>query len=267
MPVKTTLTPSAKKLELLEALLIEEGLHEAGVRVPVQEDRSRFVTSFMQQRLWFLDQMEPGAATYNVYSAVRLEGHLDLALLERSLNAVVQRHETLRTRFDLAINGQPEQIVLPTLRIHLHVVQVPNENGKSRGDIIAELIRAEASKPFDLKNGPLFRTQLLQVNPLEHVALFTMHHMICDGWSQGVLVNDLTAFYAAYAQGRDRSCRHCNFSMEITRSGSVRDCKKKCWRRNSITGVKSWRTSVVCWKCPQIAPGPQCKRTAVRTMT
>jgi amino acid adenylation domain-containing protein len=203
MPVKTTLTPSAKKLELLEALLIEEGLHEAGVRVPVQEDRSRFVTSFMQQRLWFLDQMEPGAATYNVYSAVRLEGHLDLALLERSLNAVVQRHETLRTRFDLAINGQPEQIVLPTLRIHLHVVQVPNENGKSRGDIIAELIRAEASKPFDLKNGPLFRTQLLQVNPLEHVALFTMHHMICDGWSQGVLVNDLTAFYAAYAQGRE----------------------------------------------------------------
>ena len=201
--MKTTLTPSAKKLALLEALLIEEGLHEAGVRVPVLKDRSRFVTSFMQQRLWFLDQMEPGAATYNVYSAVRLEGHLDLALLERSLNAVVQRHETLRTRFDLAINGQPEQIVLPSLRIHLHVLQVPNENGKSRGDIIAELIRVEASKPFDLKNGPLFRTQLLQVNPLEHVALFTMHHMICDGWSQGVLVNDLTAFYAAYAQGRE----------------------------------------------------------------
>ncbi len=201
--MKATLKTSAKKLELLDAFLAEEGLQEDALRIPVRKDRSGFATSFMQQRIWFLDQLEPNAATYNVSLAVKLEGPLNVALLERSLNDVVKRHETLRTRFNPGANGQPEQIVLPELSINLPIVQVPGEDSSDKRSLIQELIRLEASKPFDLKHGPLVRAQLLQLGEQEHVALFTMHHIICDGWSQGILVNDIGMFYTAHVQGRE----------------------------------------------------------------
>jgi amino acid adenylation domain-containing protein len=201
MQMKPTLTASSKKLELLNALLLDEGLHEQKTAIPVRHDRAGFVTSFTQQRLWFLDQLDPGSATYNVSSAVKLEGVLDVPLLERSLNDVAQRHETLRTRFDLGPSGQPQQIVLPEVDIRLPIVQVPSRGGESESEVIEGFIRTEASAPFDLKNGPLIRAQLLKVDHLQHIALFTMHHIICDGWSQEVLVRDLVHFYNAYVHG------------------------------------------------------------------
>ncbi len=142
--------------------------------------------SFAQQRLWFLDQLEPNSPFYNNPVAVRLKGQLDIARLEEALNALIQRHEALRTRF-VAVDGKPVAVVDAELRLKLAVEPAVD---------VEQQARAEALEPFDLAAGPLIRARLLRVNAAEHIALVTLHHIISDGWSTGVLVRELSALYA-----------------------------------------------------------------------
>ena len=156
--------------------------------------------SFAQQRLWFLDQLEPGSAVYNCPAAVRFTGALNIAALEQSFNEVVRRHEVLRTSF-INRDGDPVQLIAGSLHVPLPVIDL---GGLPAGRVAAEVERLallEAQRAFDLSRGPLLRTQLLQVNASEHVALLTMHHIISDGWSIGVLVKEVAALYTAYAVG------------------------------------------------------------------
>ncbi|HEX9937546.1 MAG TPA: amino acid adenylation domain-containing protein, partial [Longimicrobium sp.] len=158
--------------------------------------------SFAQERLWFLDRMEPGSAFYNVPAARRLSGAVDVQALEQALALVVRRHEALRTVFPER-DGAPVQVVEPFAGFTL-----PMDDLSAHPDIEAEVERRvaeEVLRPFDLAAGPLFRARLLRLGDREHVLLLTLHHVVSDGWSLGVLFREIATAYAAYADGREPS--------------------------------------------------------------
>ncbi|HEX5752319.1 MAG TPA: amino acid adenylation domain-containing protein, partial [Archangium sp.] len=157
--------------------------------------------SFAQQRLWFLDQLQPGSSFYNVPTAVKLEGALDVAALESSLSALVQRHESLRTTFH-SEQGQAVQVIAPNGALPLQVVDLRSLPSAEREAEVRKLTTQDALRPFDLGRGPLLRALLLRLDEHQHVLMLTLHHIISDGWSMGVLVRELAAFYQAFSQGR-----------------------------------------------------------------
>ena len=158
--------------------------------------------SFAQQRLWFLDQMEPGSSFYNIPAAVRLRGALNIEALERTLSEVVRRHEVLRTRF-LAVDGEPAQVIEPAAPIKLEVLDLSGLAEAERTAETQRLVEEESARPSDLTTGPLLRMSLIRLGAEEHVALVTMHHIISDGWSIGVLVREVAALYGAYVRGEE----------------------------------------------------------------
>ncbi|WP_163973487.1 non-ribosomal peptide synthetase, partial [Myxococcus sp. CA018] len=158
--------------------------------------------SFAQQRLWFLDQLEPGSAFYNVPVAVRLTGVLDVAALRRSFDELVRRHESLRTTFR-AQDGMPVQIVSDTSTTRLEVLARGTPDDGEGGLGTKRLAEQEALRPFNLETGPLLRATLLKEGEEAHVLVLVMHHIVSDGWSMGVLVRELVALYEAYSQGRE----------------------------------------------------------------
>lgn len=158
--------------------------------------------SFAQQRLWFLDQLEPGSSLYTLHAALRLQGQLEPAMLERSLNEIVCRHEVLRTYFD-SERGQARQIIVPELHIPLPVVDLsPMVNQQQREEEAKRLALREAKRPFDLASGPLLRTTLLKLGQHEHILLLTAHHSVIDGWSDSIFIKELTTCYKAFSLGQ-----------------------------------------------------------------
>ncbi|MCU0490000.1 MAG: amino acid adenylation domain-containing protein [Chloroflexaceae bacterium] len=157
--------------------------------------------SFAQQRLWFLDQLEPGSPLYNIPTGVRMHGTLDLAALQQSVNALVARHESLRTSF-ASVDGQPVQLIAPATVLPLRIVDLCDVPAPRRDAAARELAVAEAQQPFDLERGPLVRATLAILDEDEYLLLFTLHHIISDGWSMGVLIRELAAFYMAHVQRR-----------------------------------------------------------------
>ncbi|WP_338475757.1 amino acid adenylation domain-containing protein [Pseudomonas khavaziana] len=160
--------------------------------------------SFAQQRLWFLSQLQPDSALYNLPVAVRLSGHLDSEALQQALTAVVERHEALRTTFPV-VQGQAHQHIHPAQVCALPLIDLtswPEDERLARSQV---LVRQEAAQPFDLANGPLLRTQLLKLDDQQHILLLTMHHIVSDAWSAGVLTQELSQLYADFSQGRASS--------------------------------------------------------------
>ncbi|MDY7076204.1 MAG: amino acid adenylation domain-containing protein, partial [Chloroflexota bacterium] len=157
--------------------------------------------SFAQQRLWFLDQLAPGNLFYNIPTVVRLEGPLDVEALERSLNEIVRRHETLRTTF-AAEGGKPVQVIAQELKLSLLVDDLGHLPEEEREAEASRRAQDEARKPFDLAEGPLLRALLLKLGNEEHVAIATMHHIISDGWSMAALVQELAVLYETFSQGK-----------------------------------------------------------------
>jgi amino acid adenylation domain-containing protein len=168
--------------------------------VPV-ERRGRMPLSFAQQRLWFLHQLEPETPAYNVPAAVRLNGQLNVTALEQSFNEIIRRHESLRTTFATDQTG-PVQIIAPAQKLSLAVLDISALPERER-ELEAERIAAdEARLPFDLSQGPVLRVRLLRLGEAEHILLLTMHHIVSDGWSVGVLVSEVGALYDAFAAGK-----------------------------------------------------------------
>ena len=156
--------------------------------------------SFAQERMWFLDQLEPGNPAYNRPVYLRLMGGLNVAVLEKSLNEIVDRHEALRTVFQ-ATDGRPAQVVTPTLTLSLPVVDLHNLPEAEREEEVRRLTTEEAQRPFDLAQGPFLKAALLKLGEEEHLLLLFMHHIVFDGWSVGVLHRELTALYEAFSTG------------------------------------------------------------------
>jgi amino acid adenylation domain-containing protein len=169
--------------------------------VSVLRDRA-LPPSSAQQRLWFLDRLEPNSALYNIPAAVLVEGELCVASLRRSLNEIVRRHEALRTTFAVQ-DGQPVQVIAPSLELEPPLIDLTALPAEERERARAHLSAEEARAPFDLSAGPLLRAKLLRLGEGEHVLLLTLHHIVSDGWSMGVLIREMKALYEAYVEGRE----------------------------------------------------------------
>ncbi|NOK22351.1 non-ribosomal peptide synthetase, partial [Corallococcus carmarthensis] len=157
--------------------------------------------SFAQQRLWLIDQLEPGSALYNVPVAVRLEGHLRPDVLERALQEVVHRHDALRTTF-VQVDGEPVQRIHADSPLPLGLVDLSEVPDAERESETRARVEAEMRRPFDLSTGPLIRTLLFKLADNEHVLVVTLHHIVSDGWSLGVLVREVATLYAAFSAGQ-----------------------------------------------------------------
>ena len=166
---------------------------------PVHQD-GMVPLSYGQQRLWFLDQLEPGTAAYNIPFSVQLTGALDIQALERALNEIVQRHEVLRTSFELRPEGAV-QIVHPGWQGALQSIDLTEIQGDFQKIMLRDLAAQEAAAPFDLRSGPLLRARLLRLNDNQHVLLLTLHHIVSDGWSISILVREMQQIYRTFAAG------------------------------------------------------------------
>ncbi|MES2758519.1 MAG: non-ribosomal peptide synthase/polyketide synthase [Pseudomonadota bacterium] len=179
------------------ATLHRDGLGLALPPLTAQRRGERAPLSFAQQRLWFIEQLEDLGATYHIPAAFHLEGELDADALERSLTEIVSRHENLRTHF-VAVDGDSAQVVSPAGAFRLALVDV---SGVEEAEGL-RLLREETQRRFDLARGPLFRAVLFRLSAQHHVLAMTMHHIVSDGWSMGVLLGEIGALYGAFREGR-----------------------------------------------------------------
>ncbi|MFL6253445.1 MAG: condensation domain-containing protein [Pyrinomonadaceae bacterium] len=201
---------SPAKLELLARRLEEKRRASASVpaapppSIPRRETGDGVAPpplSFAQERLWFLDRLDPGATVYNITTAVRVRGPLDLAALTQSLDEIVRRHEILRTTFDV-FDGQPAQVVASALRVELPLIDLSGMGEAERERAALGELERESQRPFDLRRGPLLRALLLRLGAQEHVVQLMMHHIVSDAWSMSILVREMVTLYAAFSEGR-----------------------------------------------------------------
>ncbi|BAS60155.1 amino acid adenylation domain protein (plasmid) [Leptolyngbya boryana NIES-2135] len=155
--------------------------------------------SFAQQRLWFLQQLDPNDTSYTLPAAVRLQGRLNIAALAQSLSAIVQRHEILRSQF-VTIAGQPTQVILPEATVPLIPIDLQSLSPSEQDAEVQRLALQATQQPFDLSQAPLLRSTLLQLAENDFVLLLTMHHIVSDGWSIGVFIQEMVQLYTAFAE-------------------------------------------------------------------
>ncbi|AFZ12486.1 amino acid adenylation domain protein [Crinalium epipsammum PCC 9333] len=165
--------------------------------LPITREGEHPPLSFAQQRLWLLDQLQPNSAVYNIPVAVELNGELNLIALENTFNEIVRRHEALRTNF-MTVDGQPVQIIHPSYNLPLPVVDLRSLPTNELEIEIERLSTAEAQRPFDLASDQLVRVTVLQLTQTKNILLLTIHHLVSDGWSMGVLLKELAALYQAF---------------------------------------------------------------------
>jgi pristinamycin I synthase-3/4 len=200
LPLRTVFeSPTVAELARRVTALQSEKTAEAMPIRPVPRG-GELPLSYAQQRLWFLDRMVPDNPFYNVYQPVGLSGALDVEALRRSFQEIVRRHEVLRTRFE-AVGGRPVQVVDPETRIALPLIDLHGLSGGRRREELSRLSREEGRRPFDLSRGPLLRLHMVRTLPERHVLLLTLHHIVSDGWSARVLVDELAALYEAFLRG------------------------------------------------------------------
>jgi amino acid adenylation domain-containing protein len=196
------------------AALVESAVHkDAGLHAPaielIERDPATGLPirspqlSFAQQRLWFLDQLAPGNLFYNIPLAVEMSGYLDIQALEQTLNEIIRRHAVLRTNFR-SQGGVPVQVIRAELQLRLEVVDLSRLNGNEGEDEFSTATRLaleEARTGFDLAYDPLIRARVLRLGEDRHIFLLTMHHIISDGWSMGVFINEIAQLYPAFSSG------------------------------------------------------------------
>lgn len=192
-----TIAGLAKRIENAQQI-------ESNLQIPPLVSVSRtdkLPLSFAQERLWFLAQLQSGDTTYNELFALRLIGFLNIEALEQSLNEIVRRHEALRTSFYTNKDGQPFQVIASTLNIKLSRLDLSHLLIAEQEVEVQSLINQEYQNPFDLSQVPLLRCTLLRTHDQEQIILFSIHHIVSDGWSMGVFVRELAALYAAFSVG------------------------------------------------------------------
>ncbi len=194
---------SPERLELLARRLKKKGesVPQRTQTIPRRVEANSAPLSFAQQRIWFIDQLQPGNSAYNNLDAFRLTGRLNVAALEQTINEVVKRHEALRTTFP-TVNGQPVAVIIQTLSVPLPVIDLSHVPAAGREAEGQRLVREQAQRPFDLAHGPVLRTTLLRLGEDDHILVLALHHIVSDGWSGGVLFQELTTLYEAFAVGK-----------------------------------------------------------------
>jgi hypothetical protein len=219
-----------KKLSPVKRALLLKASREKVARLELPKSIPRRVIqngsplSFAQQRLWFIDQLEPNTPFYNIPLVLHLSGYLNVEVLERTLTEIARRHEVLRTTFVLQ-GDKPVQIIAPPEEIVLRLIDLSQLEEQQREAQVRLLADEEARRPFDLSHGPLWRTSLLRLGEGGHVALFTMHHVVSDAWSMKVLVDEVATLYTAYLKGEGSPLPE----LEIQYADYA------CWQRQYLT--------------------------------
>ncbi|HKR11861.1 MAG TPA: amino acid adenylation domain-containing protein [Pyrinomonadaceae bacterium] len=183
--------------------------------------------SFAQQRLWFLDQLEPNNSAYNLSLALRMEGPLNIPALQESLTAIVRRHEVLRTSF-VAEDGPPQQVIAPDAAVNLQMLDLRESPASAREDQARHLLAEDAQRPFNLTESSLLRLTLLQLEDDVHWLSLVAHHIIADGWSVGIFARELTQLYRAFSQDQDSPLSAC----------AIQYADFAAWQRNWLTGQR-----------------------------
>jgi amino acid adenylation domain-containing protein len=216
-------------------------------RLARQKERAkrRFPLTFAQQRLWFLDRLDPGNHVNNIFRAVSWRGPLDAGVLGRVLSELVRRHESLRTTFP-EVEGEPQQKVAPAAEFDLPMedltsLPLPEALRRAR-----ELAEEESRRGFDLARGPVFRARLLRLAAEEHVLLLAMHHIVSDGWSMGLLFHELTVLYRAFAAGLpsplgEPEVQYADFAVwQRERLSDERLAEEVAWWRERLAGFPDY---------------------------
>ena len=258
LPVTTIFeAPTVRSLAgVVERSMTPEGPAAVSHLERVSRDSS-LPLSFAQQRLWFLQSLEPSSVAYNISFSARFVGPVNLPAIEQSINEIVRRHESLRTTF-AEVDGDPVQVIAPTLTVLPSIVDMALLNESDRQTERQRLLREEARRPFDLENGPLLRTMILRLSENECVVNLGMHHAISDGWSGGVFVRELIGIYEASSIGRPSPL------PELT----VQYADFAYWQRQQLQRedfqpqLSYWRTQLS--EAPQLEL-PSRTRSAVRT--
>jgi len=242
-----TIAMLAARIDDVRAATVPEGATLAGAppaNAPiVTRDPSLPVPlSFAQQRLWFLHELDPQSAVYNITTRLNVRGVLRSDVLQRCLDEIVQRHESLRTTF-VAEDGRPVQVIHPSLPALLTLVDLASHEPAARQEAIAGEAARTFTMPFDLARGPLLRGCLLHLGPEDHVLLFAMHHVVGDGWSMGVLLREMAALYEALADGRpsplpELALQYADYAVwqRVHVSGALYDAQLAYWRAR-LAGV------------------------------
>ncbi|WP_414526547.1 amino acid adenylation domain-containing protein [Nodularia chucula] len=206
------------------------------------ERKSNLPLSFAQQRLWFLEQLQPDSYTYNLPTAVRLTGILDVAVLERSLNTIIQRHEVLRTQFK-TVNGNPILQIQPSVTLPLAVIDLQTFNLLEQDEEVRNLALKEAQTPFNLATDVLLRVKILRLAKDENVVLFTMHHIVSDGWSMEILIKELATLYTAFSTNQpsplpELAIQYVDFAVWQRQwlQGEVLETQLDYWRQQ-LSGI------------------------------
>ncbi|HEY0726767.1 MAG TPA: amino acid adenylation domain-containing protein [Pyrinomonadaceae bacterium] len=187
----------------------EESLKAKGLRLPQtdqiprqpRENVNQFPTSIDQERLWFIEQLQPGNAAYNIFSASRIRGPLDAALMQRVVNELIARHEVLRTTFKV-VDDQPVQVIHPQMELKLTPIDLQSVPLEVREQEALRLVTEDFARPFDLENGPLLRVGLLRLADDDHVLHVNMHHTVTDRWSGAIFEQETGLLYEAFANNR-----------------------------------------------------------------
>ncbi|MFC9654090.1 amino acid adenylation domain-containing protein, partial [Streptomyces sp. NPDC056937] len=188
-----TVAGLAATVPVAEAAREAEATSASGAIVPVARD-GQLPMSLTQERLWFLENFTPGSIEYNIVGALRMTGVLDADALRTALAGLVDRHEALRTTFD-SVDGRGIQVVRASLDVPVRAVTLSDPSG------LDAVLREESVTPFDLRTGPLVRALLVRITSTEHVLVLSMHHIVTDGWSMGVVTRELSELYAAAVRG------------------------------------------------------------------
>jgi hypothetical protein len=221
---------SPAKRALLELKLKQNAANSAArISIPKRPHHSPAPLSFAQQRLWFLSKLEPNSPAYNIHVVRRLTGPLNVKALEQALAEIVTRHESLRTRFE-DVGGVPQQVIDEPREWKLKLIDLSSTDEKER--VAQQLARADAQRPFVLAREWGMRAQLLHLADTDHILVLTMHHIVSDGWSLGVLFEELHRLYEAYNRGAQDSplpelaLQYADFSV---------------WQRDWAIGCTAWR--------------------------
>ena len=193
--------------------------------------------SFSQERLWLLEQLQPGSLAYTMPGALHFVGSLNVAALEQALNEIVRRHEALRTTFGV-VDGQAVQVIAPSLTMKLPVMNLEELSEVERSQHVQQFVTRWSQQPFDLTQGPLLRWMLLQLNQQEHLLVLNVHHIVTDGWSVGVFFRELTTLYHAYSQGQpsplpELSIQYADFAVWQRQwlQGDILETQLTYWKR------------------------------------
>ncbi|MDJ0836204.1 MAG: SDR family oxidoreductase [Acidobacteriota bacterium] len=192
---------SERQRRLLKLMLREETDEAVEPIRPRDKVATDLPLSFAQRGLWFMNRLAPEEAFYNLPSAVRLRGDLDIAAMRRTFQEIVHRHETLRTTFP-ARDGKPCQVVVPSLALEIPLHQRPDLPPDERERVMTARATRDSLQPFDLETGPLIRVSLYRIDDRDHILLFNMHHIVVDGWSIGVLNVEIPLLYDAFRNGK-----------------------------------------------------------------